>query len=62
MARSKNPGRLQVAAEISDGLAAVLDARVKRDGLNRSIIIRRALMHELGVDADGQPVTNGDQP
>jgi len=52
-------GRYQVACEISPGLRDAMLAQTTREGLNMSSLLRRALMHELGVDANGRAIRDG---
>jgi hypothetical protein len=55
MAATRKGGGVQVAAEVSTGLRAALEDRADREGLNMSIIVRKALMAYLGVDGMGKP-------
>lgn len=55
MARKPNAwGKVPVSVYLEPGLFDALVAAVDREGLTMSIVIRRAIMHELGVDAQGQ--------
>lgn len=43
-------------SSMSQGLKDRLAERSAREGISESAILRRSLMHELGVDANGEPV------
>lgn len=46
----------QISTEVNPGLQAVIDQRVQTEGISRSILMRKALMHYLSVDANGRPL------
>jgi hypothetical protein len=48
-------GTVQIALQVHPGLRQAIEATVREQGLNISTIMRRAVMADLGVDAEGRP-------
>jgi hypothetical protein len=55
-------GKVQIASEVETGLRAAAEARAIEEGLSLSIVVRRALMFHLGVDAHGAPISRNIGP
>lgn len=65
MPRAANPkpnkyGKVQIAADVDEGLFNAIKVVMAREGLPLSALVRRSVMHELDVDASGQPFAVAD--
>jgi metal-responsive CopG/Arc/MetJ family transcriptional regulator len=49
----------QVTVRLTQGMGEALAARAAREGADRSEVVRQALAHALGLDADGHRPVGG---
>ncbi|MGH1505086.1 MAG: ribbon-helix-helix protein, CopG family [Acidimicrobiales bacterium] len=47
---TKTRGRNQIKARVDDSIRDLIEERARRDGVDRSTIVRQALSEHLGVE------------